>query len=53
MATNSIRRTRHSCKVPVVKEAAALGTAIAAGVGAGIYSSMEETAEQFVQGKYI
>ncbi|MBZ4222751.1 autoinducer-2 kinase [Bacillus wiedmannii] len=36
-------------KVPVVKEAAALGTAIAAGVGVGIYSSMEETAEQFVQ----
>ena len=36
-------------KVPVVKEAAALGTAIAAGVGAGIYSSMEETAEEFVQ----
>lgn len=32
-----------------MKEAAALGTAIAAGVGAGIYTSMEETAEQFVQ----
>ncbi|MGR5862926.1 FGGY-family carbohydrate kinase [Bacillus pacificus] len=36
-------------KVPVVKEAAALGTAIAAGFGAGIYASMEETAEEFVQ----
>ena len=32
-----------------MKEAAALGTAIAAGFGAGIYSSMEETAEEFVQ----
>ena len=32
-----------------MKEAAALGTAIAAGVGAGIYASMEETAEEFVQ----
>ena len=38
-------------KVPVVKEAAALGTAIAAGVGAGIYTSMEEAAEQFYSGK--
>ncbi|RWS44938.1 autoinducer-2 kinase [Bacillus mycoides] len=36
-------------KVPVVKEAAALGTAIAAGVGAGIFESMEETAKRFVQ----
>ncbi|MDM5155314.1 autoinducer-2 kinase [Bacillus sp. DX1.1] len=36
-------------KVPVVKEAAALGTAIVAGVGAGIYDSMETVAEQFVQ----
>lgn len=35
-------------KVPVVKEAAALGTAIAAGIGAGIYHSMESISEQFV-----
>ncbi|PGS05821.1 autoinducer-2 kinase [Bacillus pseudomycoides] len=36
-------------KVPVVKEAAALGTAIAAGVGAGIYDSMETTSREFVK----
>lgn len=36
-------------KVPVVKEAAALGTAIVAGVGAGIFHSMEAIAEEFVQ----
>lgn len=34
--------------VPVVKEATALGCAIAAGVGAGIYSSMDETGECLV-----
>ncbi|MFY3793279.1 hypothetical protein ACOQFO_16515 [Ureibacillus sp. MALMAid1270] len=28
--------------MPVVKESAALGTALYAGVGAGIYSSIEE-----------
>lgn len=36
-------------KVPVVKEAAALGTAIVAGVGAGIFHSMEAIATEFVQ----
>ncbi len=32
-------------KVPVVKEAAALGTALFAGVGVGIYSSIQEAVE--------
>ncbi|HDX9591444.1 TPA: autoinducer-2 kinase [Bacillus pseudomycoides] len=36
-------------KVPVVKEAAALGTAIVAGIGVGIYHSLESTSEQFVK----
>lgn len=35
--------------VPVVKEATALGCAIAAGVGAGIWSSMDETGERLVR----
>lgn len=35
-------------KVPVIKEAAALGTAIMAGVGVGLYSSIEEAAAQLV-----
>ncbi|MBJ3592535.1 autoinducer-2 kinase [Salmonella enterica subsp. enterica serovar Saintpaul] len=36
-------------KVPVVKEATALGCAIAAGTGAGIWSSMAETGEKLVR----
>lgn len=36
-------------KVPVVKEATALGCAIAAGVGAGVWSSMAETGERLVR----
>ncbi|WP_409294254.1 autoinducer-2 kinase [Peribacillus sp. SCS-26] len=36
-------------KVPVVKEAAALGAAIAAGVGAGIYPSMEDASGRLVK----
>ncbi|WP_413735721.1 autoinducer-2 kinase [Sodalis sp. RH21] len=36
-------------KVPEVKEATALGCAIAAGVGAGIYSSLAETGERLVR----
>ena len=35
-------------KIPKVKEATALGTAISAGVGAGIYDSMEKTAKELV-----
>ncbi|ENI6971277.1 autoinducer-2 kinase [Escherichia coli] len=35
--------------IPVVKEATALGCAIAAGVGAGIFSSMAETGERLVR----
>lgn len=35
--------------VPVVKEATALGCAIAAGVGAGIWASMAETGERLVR----
>ncbi|WP_113741021.1 autoinducer-2 kinase [Bacillus cereus] len=42
-----------SVKVPVVKEAAALGTAIAAGFGAGIYDSMETIAQEFVKWENI
>jgi autoinducer 2 (AI-2) kinase len=34
-------------RVPKIKEATALGTAICAGVGAGIYSSISEGAEKF------
>lgn len=34
--------------IPVVKEATALGCAIAAGVGAGIFSSMAETGERLI-----
>jgi autoinducer 2 (AI-2) kinase len=34
-------------RVPKIKEAAALGTAICAGVGAGIYQSVVETASKF------
>jgi autoinducer 2 (AI-2) kinase len=36
-------------KVPVVKEAAALGTAIVAGYGAGLYPSIEKAALKLVQ----
>ncbi|MBF4190285.1 hypothetical protein ISX56_33580, partial [Serratia ureilytica] len=36
-------------RVPVVKEATALGCAIAAGVGAGLYASLAETGEQLVR----
>ncbi|WP_213990542.1 autoinducer-2 kinase [Sodalis sp. dw_96] len=36
-------------KVPEVKEATALGCAIAAGVGAGIYPSLAETGERLVR----
>lgn len=36
-------------RVPVVKEATALGCAIAAGVGAGLFSSLAESGEQLVQ----
>jgi autoinducer 2 (AI-2) kinase len=36
-------------KVPVVKEAAALGTAIVAGAGVGLYDSIPEAAEQLVR----
>jgi len=35
-------------KVPVVKEATALGAAICAGVGAGVYESIEEAANSLV-----
>ncbi|MDX5629703.1 MULTISPECIES: autoinducer-2 kinase [unclassified Brenneria] len=35
--------------IPVVKEATALGCAIAAGVGAGIYDSLAETGERLVR----
>jgi autoinducer 2 (AI-2) kinase len=35
-------------KVPKVKEATALGAAISAGVGAGIFSSIEEASEELV-----
>lgn len=36
-------------KVPVVKEATALGTAICAGVGAGVYKSIDSAAKKLVQ----
>ncbi len=36
-------------RVPVVKEATALGCAIAAGVGAGLYESLAETGERLVR----
>ncbi len=36
-------------QVPVVKEATALGCAIAAGVGAGLYESLAETGERLVR----
>ncbi|TKI06152.1 autoinducer-2 kinase [Martelella alba] len=36
-------------KVPEVKEATALGCAIAAGVGAGVYASLGETGERLVR----
>ncbi|MEX1377232.1 MAG: autoinducer-2 kinase [Eubacteriales bacterium] len=36
-------------KVPKVKEATALGTSICAGVGAGLYASIEDAAKQLVQ----
>jgi autoinducer 2 (AI-2) kinase len=36
-------------KVPVVKESAALGTALYAGVGAGLYGSIQEAVEKVVK----
>lgn len=36
-------------RVPVIKEATALGTAIAAGIGVGIYSSFKEAASRLVK----
>jgi autoinducer 2 (AI-2) kinase len=36
-------------KVPVVKEATALGVAMAAGIGAGVYRSFEEAGKNIVQ----
>jgi autoinducer 2 (AI-2) kinase len=36
-------------KVPVVKEATALGVAMAAGIGAGVYSSFEEAGNNIVK----
>ncbi|MED1467426.1 autoinducer-2 kinase [Bacillus salipaludis] len=36
-------------KVPVVKEAAALGTALYAGIGAGLYENIEKAVEQVVK----
>ena len=41
--------TGYRVKVPVVKEATALGTAMAASVGCGIYSSLEEAAQKLVE----
>ncbi|MFC0227224.1 autoinducer-2 kinase [Serratia aquatilis] len=41
--------TGMSVRVPVVKEATALGCAIAAGVGVGIYSSLAEAGERLVR----
>jgi autoinducer 2 (AI-2) kinase len=36
-------------KVPVVKEATALGAAMAAGIGAGVYESLESAADKLVE----
>ncbi len=41
--------TGKKVKVPVVKEATALGCAMAAGVGAGVYSDIKEAAQKLVQ----
>ena len=41
--------TGYRVKVPVVKEATALGAAMAASVGCGIYSSLEEAADKLVE----
>jgi autoinducer 2 (AI-2) kinase len=41
--------TGRPIRVPEVKEATALGTAIAAGIGAGIYGSFEEAARELVK----
>jgi autoinducer 2 (AI-2) kinase len=41
--------TNKRVKVPVVKEATALGGAIAAGVGAGIYKSIKSAAKELVK----
>ena len=46
--SSSIRKLS-AVNIPVVKEATALGCAIAAGVGAGIFSSMAETGERLVR----
>jgi len=40
-------------KVPVVKEATALGASICAGVGAGLYSNIPDTAERLVKWERI
>jgi len=47
--------TGYVVKVPKVKEATALGVAIAAGVGAGIYKNFEKTAKELVvwENEYI
>lgn len=41
--------TGKSLRIPVVKEATALGTAMAAGVGVGIYDSLAQAAKDIVQ----
>ena len=41
--------TGKSLRVPVIKEATALGTAMAAGVGAGIYGNLSEASESLVR----
>ncbi len=41
--------TAKALRVPVIKEATALGTAMAAGVGAGIYGNLPEASETLVR----
>lgn len=41
--------TGKALRVPVIKEATALGTAMAAGVGAGLYKSLSEASETLVR----
>ena len=45
--------TGREVRVPVIKEATALGCAIAAGVGAGIYSDLASISEELVQWEFI
>ena len=40
-------------KVPVVKESTALGAAICAGVGVGLFSNIQDTSESLVQWEKI